>query len=141
MLPNAEIPSRTTNLPAAVPVPNVSPVAVVTLRPAKLGVAVESMFWIVLMVPLLAVKFVLLNWAIPLLEVVASSIVIVLREPLELAIVKTPIRPSTLVTPPPGPPVQAVKLRTPEPLLVIQSPLAPAVIGRVKVTFEPGLPL
>src|SRR5512146_37647 len=89
----------------------------------------------VLMVPEpLSVKLVVLKVAMPLVEAsaLALSMVMVERAPVELAGVNAPVRPSRLVTPPPGPPVQAEKLNVPEPSVCRQSPLLPSAVGRVK---------
>ena len=69
------------------------------------------MFWIVLMAPLLAKKLVLLKLAIPLIVVLALSMVMVvpevralLRVRLPLMLVEPPVVPVMSTTPPPAPP-------------------------------------
>jgi hypothetical protein len=67
------------------PLPTLS--ALLSVRLANVGVEVVAMPWMVLMTPALSVKFVLLKAAIPLVlpSALASSIVMVPSEPLELA--------------------------------------------------------
>lgn len=72
----------------------------VTVRRAKVGVAVVLISCAVLITPLAAEKFVLLNCAIPFWLVEASLRVIVPPEPLALATVTTPVWLLILVTPP-----------------------------------------
>src|ERR1700729_3329678 len=62
------------------------------------------------MLPALALKLVALNSAIPLAEVLASSMVMVPGTPLLLARLREPVWESRLVTPPPAPPVQLPQL-------------------------------
>lgn len=68
--------------------------------PAKVGVAPLLMFWIVFTAPPATLKLVPLKLAIPLLVVLASSIVIVEPDPLALAMFNPPVRPFSELTPP-----------------------------------------
>ncbi len=70
-----------------------------SVSPAKVGVAVTSIFWIVLITPPLALKLVALNWAIPLPDVDASLMVMVLPTPLALLIDTVPLSPLMVCTP------------------------------------------
>src|SRR5665811_426382 len=75
--------------------------APVVVRPAKVGLEVVAMFWMVLITPLLAEKFVLLKVAMPLVRPSAAALLMVtaLPMPLELLMVRAPVRPSKEVTP------------------------------------------
>src|SRR4030043_1552211 len=92
-------------------VPRVREEAPVRVAAVNWGEALVLIPWIVLITPLAAEKLVALNWAIPLAEVEASSIVTVLPAPEELAIVKAPVRLSSEVTPP-WAEIQAPQLKT-----------------------------
>ena len=58
----------------------------------------------------------------------------------ELLRVNTPVSPLRLVTPPPAPPVQPPKLKTPEALVFKQSPLLPSAVGKVNNKLLPVAP-
>ena len=127
-----------------VPVPPLATVrALVKVSPAKVGLEMVAISWMVLITPLpLSVKLVALKVAIPLVVPSAAALLMVMVPALPelLASVSTPVWLSRLVTPPPAPPVQAPKLNTPLPLLSTQSPLAPAVAGRVRMMLPAGAP-
>ena len=89
--------------------PNVIPVEPCTVKLAKVGLELVVISWIKLTRPLLTVKLVLLNWAMPLALVLASSIVIELPLPVVLLILSVPLRPSTDTTPEAPPPPPLVK--------------------------------
>src|SRR4051812_45116517 len=72
--------------------------------PAKVGVALELIFWMVLAAPLLTEKLVLLKLAMPLVVVVASLTVMVEPAAVASATVSAPDKPFRLLTPPPPPP-------------------------------------
>ena len=116
-------------------------VAPMIVRPAKLGAAEVAISCTVLTAPEVTVKLVALKLAIPLATSEALSIVTVAPLPLELANVKTPVKPSKDVTPPPAPPVQDANASTPLPLLTKQSLVLPAVVGRVKLKLLELTPL
>lgn len=85
---------------------------VLTVNPAKLGLEVDAMSWMVFMLPREDVKLVLLNWAIPFWVVLASSMVMVTPEPVALATLSAPVMPSREVTPlPPAAKPQLLVLR------------------------------
>src|SRR5512141_1465340 len=97
---------RLVRAPAAVvlPVPPLPTVkALLRVRPAKVGLAVVAMFWMVLMTPApLSVKLALLKVAIPLVvaSALASLMVMVLPTPAVLLMIRAPVRVSRLLTPP-----------------------------------------
>ena len=112
----------------------------------NVGVAATWIFWMVLTVPPDAEKLVLLNWAIPFWLVEASSMVMVLPEPLAFAIVSAPVSPfrlSTAATPPPPPPLVTQVGQVMLPAESIASgPLAltatvPVALGKVIVLLPP----
>ena len=82
------------------------------------------------MVPLLALKLVELNWAMPFWAVLASLMVMVLTDPVELASVRAPARVLTLVTPLPP----AAK-----PQLLVLRQMVPVASGRVMVRLLVGV--
>src|SRR5580698_568959 len=88
----------------------------------------------------LSVKLVELKAAIPLVEPSALALLMVTVPllPVLLARVNTPDCESIDVTPPPAPPVQDWKLRSPKPSDSRQSPLLPLVVGRVSVKLLAG---
>lgn len=100
------------------------------VRPAKLGDELLAISWIVLTAPLLVVKLVELKLAIPLTAVVASSMVITPKLPVELATVRAPTRVLTLVTPLPP----AAK-----PQLLVLRQTVPLASGRVMVLLASGV--
>ncbi len=128
-------------LAAGVPLKERLVVLFCSVRALKVGAEPVAMSWIVLMTPApLSLKLVALKAAIPLVapSALASLMVMVLPPVVALAIEITPLRPLTLVTPPPAPPVQAWKLRLPAPSVNRQSPLPPSAAGRKKVRSLAG---
>jgi hypothetical protein len=118
-------------------------IAPVVVRPPNVGVAAVLMFCMVLMAPLVAVKFVALKLAIPLAAVLALSSVIDEPPADELFIVIGPVSPLSVLTPPePGqvlnvgeptvetkhcPALPAATLLSDEVPLPMTTPLAPIV--------------
>ena len=111
------------------------------------------MFWIVLMAPLLAKKLVLLKLAIPLIVVLALSMVMVvpevralLRVRLPLMLVEPPVVPVMSTTPPPAPPPlarQVGQVRLPVVALSTSGPEAvtatvPLALGSLMATLAAG---
>ena len=143
-------PPATTDVKALAPWPTITPLvanevapvpplptdsALLNVRPAKVGVALVLMPWIVLTAPLVTEKLVLLKLAIPRVEVVAVFKVIVLPLPLELLTVKAPVRPSSVATPPePG---QVEKAGAPA-VETKQSPAPPAVMPVIALAPLPN---
>lgn len=125
--------------PCVVLVPTVRPVLPVRSAPAKVGVLVAAMSWMVLTVPPVAVKLVLLKTAIPfwlvVAVVVASFMVMVLPAAVALLSARMPTMPLSDDTPPPVPvPLRQLEnARTPVPVVLRHCPDAPSATGRVKV--------
>ena len=112
---------------------------VLTVRPLKVGAADVLISWIVLIAPLVEVKFVALKLAIPLALVLALSIVTLEPAPLELLSTSAPVRPFNDVTPLPDN-AQVEQLMFPFASIAI-GPLAltatvPDAFGRVIVLFD-----
>ncbi len=108
------------------------------VAPAKVGLDVVAMFWIVLTAPELTLKLVELKEAIPLVVVVASSMVMVEPEAVALATLKAPDSVFRLVTPEPAA-AQPPKKRLPEPSTFRQSLLEPVALGSRSEKLELGL--
>lgn len=102
------------------------------VRPAKLGDDAAAMSWIVLTAPMLVVKLVGLKLAMPLAAVVASSMVITPKLPVELATLRAPVRVLTLVTP--LPPAAKPQLLAGAPRQTV-----PLASGRVMVLLASGV--
>lgn len=105
------VPSRNLTTPVLPPVlPTVSPVPPWRARVLKVTAELVAMSWTVLMVPVLAVKLVALNLAIPLTVVLALSMVMVEPEVRALFRVKLPLMADepavvpVMSTMPPAPP-------------------------------------
>ena len=96
----AELPCNVNAWPVAPTV--IAPLGVIifVFKPANVGVAPVLMSWIVLTLPVLTVRFVALKLAIPLVESVASSMVIVEPAALAFAILSAPPKPFSDDTPP-----------------------------------------
>jgi hypothetical protein len=127
------------NVLAPVP-PLVTPRAVPRLRPENDGAALVLIFWIVFTDPLRTVKLPVLNDASPLIDELASWIVILLPDVAKLdgdvvPIVSAPTKPLTLETPPePG---HAWKVGAPE---LFPTRQYPSVASFETATAEVPLP-
>src|SRR5688572_16027447 len=117
------LPCRVNCCPVAPTVNAALGVILFVFTPANVGVAPVLIFCIVFTMPVPTLKLVALNCAIPLTDVLASSIVIVPLAPLAFAILTAPVWPLSEVTP--APPGQAAQVGAPA-VEIKQSPMPPA---------------
>lgn len=109
-------------------------------KPAKVGLAAVPISCTVFTVPAMTLKLLALNCAMPFCVVEALLMVIVVPEPLVLAIVSAPVKLSKLATPALAE-AQLVKLRSPLPSVAKHCPTVPSAVGNVNVwslAMEPG---